>query len=89
MIYVIFAISVLALLFAISLARRVLRADTGTPKMMEIAGAIKEGAEAFLRRQYRTIIMLSLVLAAVILLFYKFSDSPSYCSHRTNTHFTC
>jgi K(+)-stimulated pyrophosphate-energized sodium pump len=77
MIYIIFAISIFALAFAVFLARHVLRADTGSPKMMEIANAIKEGAEAFLRRQYRTIIMLSLILAAIILLFYKFSDSPN------------
>jgi K(+)-stimulated pyrophosphate-energized sodium pump len=38
--------------------------------MQEIAGAIKEGAEAFLRRQYRTIILLSLVCGGAICLFY-------------------
>jgi len=36
-------------------ARQVLAADTGTPQMQDIASAIKEGAEAFLRRQNRTI----------------------------------
>jgi K(+)-stimulated pyrophosphate-energized sodium pump len=77
MIYIIFAISIFALGFAVYLARSVLRAETGNPKMVEIADAIKEGAEAFLRRQYRTIIMLSLILAAIILLFYKFSHSPN------------
>lgn len=77
MIYIIFCISILALLFAIGLARRVIRSDTGTPKMLEISDAIKEGAEAFLRRQYRTIIFLALILAVIILLFYKFSSSPN------------
>jgi K(+)-stimulated pyrophosphate-energized sodium pump len=77
MIYVIFAISFFALIFALFLARKVLRAETGNPKMIEISNAIREGAEAFLRRQYRTIIMLSLILAVIILLFYKFSDSPN------------
>ncbi len=77
MIYIIFIISVFSLIFAVGLARRVLRSDTGTPKMIDISNAIKEGAEAFLKRQYRTIVVLALVLAVIILLFYKFSSSPN------------
>ena len=40
--------------------------------MQAISNAIKEGAEAFLRRQNRTIAMLALLLAAVIFLLYGF-----------------
>ena len=49
------AISVLSLGVAWLLARQVLAADTGKPEMQEISDAIREGAEAFLSRQYRTI----------------------------------
>jgi K(+)-stimulated pyrophosphate-energized sodium pump len=77
MIYPVFAISLLSLALAVYLARTVLRADRGGADMRQIADAIKEGAEAFLRRQYRTIIMLGLVLAVILLLFYKFSQSPN------------
>ena len=59
-----------SLLMALFFTRQVLGADTGTAGMQEIAAAIKEGAEAFLRRQYSTIYMLSLALAAVIFFFY-------------------
>ena len=48
------------------LARGVLAADTGTPKMREIARAIQEGAEAFLKRQFRTIIIIVVPLAILI-----------------------
>ena len=50
----------------------VLKRDTGTSAMQEISNAIKEGAEAFLRRQNRTIVLLALLLAAVIFFLYGF-----------------
>ena len=61
---IVLVISVLSLVVAWVLARHVLAADTGTPAMREISDAIREGAEAFLSRQYRTIAMLSVVAAA-------------------------
>src|SRR5881409_2543697 len=63
-------ISVLSLVVAAFLAIHVLSADTGKPEMRLISDAIREGAEAFLRRQYRTIGMLAVVAAAVIFAFY-------------------
>jgi K(+)-stimulated pyrophosphate-energized sodium pump len=56
----------LAVLFAIYLARDVLSRDTGTPAMQEVAGTIFEGAVAFIRRQYTTIALLALVAAVII-----------------------
>lgn len=44
----------------------VTRQETGTPKMQEIAAAIKEGALAFLSRQYRTIFLLAIVAGATL-----------------------
>lgn len=65
-------ISVLSLGFAGWLALNVLSKGRGTPAMQKISGAIKEGAEAFLYRQYTTIAMLSVVVAVIIYLLYKF-----------------
>jgi K(+)-stimulated pyrophosphate-energized sodium pump len=48
------------------LMRGVLAADTGTTKMREIAKAIQEGAEAFLKRQFRTIVIIVVPLAVLI-----------------------
>ncbi len=63
-------ISVLSLVVAAFLAKHVLSADTGKPEMRAISDAIREGAEAFLARQYKTIGVLSLVAAAAIFGFY-------------------
>ena len=63
-------VSVLSLVMAVIFSRMVLSADTGTKGMQEIAAAIKEGAEAFLKRQYTTIYALSIVLAVLLFIFY-------------------
>jgi K(+)-stimulated pyrophosphate-energized sodium pump len=55
-----------AVLFAFFLARDVLRRDTGTRAMQDVAGTILEGAVAFIRRQYLTIFLLAVVGAVVI-----------------------
>jgi K(+)-stimulated pyrophosphate-energized sodium pump len=55
-----------AVLFALYLARDVLSRDTGTPEMQAVGGTIREGADAFVKRQYSTIAVLALVGAVVI-----------------------
>src|SRR5262245_27817194 len=70
-------ISVLALAFAGWLTVNVMRNDTGTPEMQAISDAIKEGAQAFLRRQYKTIALMSVVLAVLIFVLYAFLRKPS------------
>ncbi|MEA2577101.1 MAG: K(+)-stimulated pyrophosphate-energized sodium pump, partial [Chloroflexota bacterium] len=57
---------IIAVLFALYLARDVLARDTGTPEMQAVAGTIFEGAVAFIRRQYSTIGILAVVGAVVI-----------------------
>src|SRR5438132_1449042 len=69
-------LSVLALAVAVGLARWVLRQDNGTPQMRTVSDAIQEGAAAFLRRQYRTIFSLSVVLAVLIFVLYAFFRTP-------------
>src|SRR5437764_3342689 len=50
------------------LMRGVLAADQGTATMREIAGAIQEGAVAFLRRQFRVILIIVVPLAVLVFL---------------------
>jgi K(+)-stimulated pyrophosphate-energized sodium pump len=56
----------LTLLFAAWLIVSIMRRDTGTPKMKEIGDMIFQGAWAFLKRQYGTIAILSVVVAVII-----------------------
>ncbi|WP_071434755.1 sodium-translocating pyrophosphatase [Angelakisella massiliensis] len=47
--------AVVALAYAALLAGRVMKAEEGTPRMKEIAGHIRAGAGAYLKRQYKTV----------------------------------
>ena len=60
------ASAVLAIAVGFYLARLVMAADEGTPKMKEIALAIQEGALAYLKRQFKTIILILIPLAAIV-----------------------
>ncbi len=64
--WVVPASGIIAIFFAFFLARSVLRQPTGTPKMVEVGDIIYQGAQAFLRRQYGTITVLSVVLALLV-----------------------
>ncbi len=55
-----------AVLFALFLARDVLSRDTGTQAMVDVADTIREGADAFVKRQYTTITLLALGAAVII-----------------------
>ena len=66
-------VGLLALVAAAVLAKIVLAGDTGTVEMQAISNAIREGAEAFLTRQYKTIGILAVVIAVVVFCGYYFS----------------
>jgi len=68
---------IIAILFAIYLARDVLSRDTGTPEMEAVAGTIYEGAVAFIRRQYTTIAILAVVAAVLIGILITLIETPS------------
>jgi H(+)-translocating pyrophosphatase len=70
LILLVIAFSVFGLLFAGYLARWVLKHSTGSAAMQRISNAIKEGAEAFLRRQNRTILVLATVIAVLLFIGY-------------------
>lgn len=62
----VFLASILALAYAGIQTLLLLREDEGTDEMRRISGAIREGAVAFLRREYTVVFVVALVLAIVI-----------------------
>ncbi len=73
----VFVVGILSLLVAAYLAWYVLKQDQGTKEMQQISNAIKEGAVAFLKRQYKTIGYLALGFAVLISLIYYLSGKPT------------
>ncbi|MBS7624119.1 MAG: sodium-translocating pyrophosphatase [Candidatus Bathyarchaeia archaeon] len=64
--YVALAVSFVSIGLAGYLYQYIIRQESGTEKMKEIAGAIKEGAKAYLRRQNTTLLAFVLIMALIL-----------------------
>jgi K(+)-stimulated pyrophosphate-energized sodium pump len=65
--------ALVALIYAVILIFNVRAQNAGTPRMQEISGAVREGANAFLSREYRVIAPVAVIVAVAI---YVFIDLP-------------
>ncbi|MGH2523105.1 MAG: sodium/proton-translocating pyrophosphatase, partial [Anaerolineales bacterium] len=65
-IYAVLGVAILGLGYAVFLRQQILREDKGTPKMLEVWGAIRDGADAYLRRQLNSILPLIGVLTVAL-----------------------
>ncbi|WP_337847561.1 sodium-translocating pyrophosphatase [Sphingomonas sp.] len=65
-VYIAIACGLIAVLYGLVTSQQVLRAPAGDQKMQDIAAAIQEGAKAYLGRQYTTIAIVGVVVAAVM-----------------------
>jgi K(+)-stimulated pyrophosphate-energized sodium pump len=71
---VILVVALIALAFSFVLFKEVLSNDQGTPNMIRIAEAVQEGAQAYLKRQFRTLAVV-VVVVFVLLFFLPADDS--------------
>ncbi|MFZ1566173.1 sodium/proton-translocating pyrophosphatase, partial [Sphingorhabdus sp.] len=68
----------LAVLYGFVTSRQVLNASAGNEKMQEIAAAIQEGAQAYLGRQYTTIAVVGIVVAALVAWFLGLTSATGF-----------
>jgi K(+)-stimulated pyrophosphate-energized sodium pump len=68
----------LAIVYAVWAIRSVLAADAGSARMQEIAAAVREGAQAYLKRQYTTISVVGIVIFFIIGYFLGWSVAVGF-----------
>ena len=71
-------VAMAGLLYAAMLMKQVNAADKGTAKMQEIAAAIREGANAYLRRQLSTVAILIVILFVILLVTKAMSSEEGF-----------
>src|SRR5437868_738129 len=69
---------VLAVLYAVWAIRSVLASDPGSARMQEIAAAVREGAQAYLKRQYTTIAIVGIVIFVIVGIFLGWSVAVGF-----------
>src|SRR5258708_13870408 len=76
---------VLAILYAMWTISSVLAADPGSARMQEIAAAVREGAQAYLKRQYTTIGVVGIVIFFILAYFLGASVAACvfFCARRS------
>ena len=74
--YIIIGAALLAVLYGIVTRASLMKASTGNERMNEIAGAIQEGAKAYLNKQYKTIAIVGVAVTIVLFLLFQNLIAP-------------
>ncbi len=74
--YLIIAAGLLAIIYGIATRASLMKESTGNERMNEIAGAIQEGAKAYLNKQYKTIAIVGVVVTILLFVLFRNAIAP-------------
>jgi K(+)-stimulated pyrophosphate-energized sodium pump len=83
LLYLSLGAGVLAILYGIITRNQILALPAGTAKMQEIADAVKEGAKAYMNRQYTAITIAAVILAILLFVSYNSIKGFNYATFMT------
>jgi K(+)-stimulated pyrophosphate-energized sodium pump len=78
MIYFVIISSIIAIGFAFLVRGKILKAPQGSEKMIEISKAIEEGSKAYLKRQYKTVAVVAVIITALLLIFWGINTALGF-----------
>jgi len=89
-IYIVLAASILALAFAFIFYKQMMKQDEGTDLMKKIAAHVRKGAMAYLKQQYKVVIIVFIVLAAIfgIMAYFKLQNGVVWFAFLTGGFFS-
>ena len=89
-VYIVLAASVLALTFAFIFYKQMMKEDEGTDLMKKIAAHVRKGAMAYLKQQYKVVIIVFIILAAIfgIMAYFKLQNGVVWFAFLTGGFFS-
>ena len=89
-VYIVLAASILALAFAFIFYKQMMKEDEGTDLMKRIAAYVRKGAMAYLKQQYKVVIIVFIVLAAIfgIMAYFKLQNGVVWFAFLTGGFFS-